>query len=134
MPPCAFDELFACSEPFVATATHAPARSAETAAARPEAPLPITSTSKGTGAVTPATVPPWPNPTHEERLSPDRVEKLLDLVRRCRLRVPLVPGAAGRHLGHAAQAVLRHAEVAEPLEPAEPRQLRGLRRWIVRRA
>ena len=47
MPPCAFDELHACSEPFVATATRAPARSAETAAARPEAPLPITSTSKG---------------------------------------------------------------------------------------
>ena len=46
MPPCAFDELFACSEPLVATATRAPARSAETAAARPEAPLPITSTSK----------------------------------------------------------------------------------------
>ncbi len=32
---------------FVATATRAPDRSAETAAARPEAPLPITSTSKG---------------------------------------------------------------------------------------
>ena len=30
MPPCAFDELFTCSEPFVASATCAPARSAET--------------------------------------------------------------------------------------------------------
>ncbi len=46
MPPCAFEELFACSEPFVASATRAPERSAETAAASPEAPLPITSTSK----------------------------------------------------------------------------------------
>ena len=46
MPPWAFEELFACSEPFVASATRAPARSAETAAASPEAPLPITSTSK----------------------------------------------------------------------------------------
>ena len=51
MPPCAFEELFACSEPFVASATRAPARSAETAAARPEAPLPITSTSKEWAAV-----------------------------------------------------------------------------------
>src|SRR5260221_2284046 len=50
MPPCAFAELHACSEPFVATATVAPARSAETAAARPDAPLPITSTSKERGA------------------------------------------------------------------------------------
>ena len=54
MPPCAFEELFACSEPFVATATRAPARSADTAAARPEAPLPITSTSK---SPTPVTAP-----------------------------------------------------------------------------
>ena len=46
IPPCAFAELQDWSEPFVATATRAPARSAETAAARPEAPLPITSTSK----------------------------------------------------------------------------------------
>src|SRR4051812_23949403 len=46
MPPCAFAELHAWSEPFVASATRAPACSAETAAARPEAPLPITSTSK----------------------------------------------------------------------------------------
>ena len=46
MPPCALEELFAWSEPLVASATRAPARSAETAAASPEAPLPITSTSK----------------------------------------------------------------------------------------
>src|SRR5436305_3680943 len=46
MPPCAFAELHDCSDPFVASATRAPARSAETAAASPEAPLPITSTSK----------------------------------------------------------------------------------------
>ena len=45
MPPCAFEELFAWRVVFVATATRAPARSAETAAARPAAPLPITSTS-----------------------------------------------------------------------------------------
>ena len=46
MPPCAFAELHDWSEPFVASATRAPARSAETAAASPEAPLPTTSTSK----------------------------------------------------------------------------------------
>jgi hypothetical protein len=42
------------SEPFVATATRAPARSAETAAARPEAPLPITSTSNCRASATSA--------------------------------------------------------------------------------
>ena len=52
MPPCALDELFACRVVFVATATRAPARKADTPAARPEAPLPITSTSK---EVAPAT-------------------------------------------------------------------------------
>ena len=46
MPPCAFAELQAWSVVFVASATRAPARSAETAAASPEAPLPTTSTSK----------------------------------------------------------------------------------------
>ena len=46
IPPCAFAELHDWSEPLVATATRAPARSADTAAASPEAPLPITSTSK----------------------------------------------------------------------------------------
>ena len=46
MPPCAFAELQAWSEPFVAIAARAPARSADTAEASPEAPLPITSTSK----------------------------------------------------------------------------------------
>jgi hypothetical protein len=38
-------ELQDWREPFVATVTRAPARSADTAAASPEAPLPITSTS-----------------------------------------------------------------------------------------
>src|SRR5438105_244621 len=46
MPPCALAELQDWIEPFVARATRAPDRSAETTAASPEAPLPITSTSK----------------------------------------------------------------------------------------
>src|SRR5215468_11459598 len=46
IPPWALAELHACSVLLVAIATRAPARSAETAAASPEAPLPITSTSK----------------------------------------------------------------------------------------
>src|SRR4051794_21824352 len=58
MPPCALEELFAWSEPLVASATRAPAFSAETAAASPEAPLPITSTSKLCAVcVTRATIP-----------------------------------------------------------------------------
>ena len=52
IPPCAFAELHAWSEPLVAIATRAPARSAETAAASPEAPLPITSTSKESRSAT----------------------------------------------------------------------------------
>jgi hypothetical protein len=52
IPPCAFAELHDCSDPFVATATRAPARSAETAAASPEAPLPITSTSNESRSAT----------------------------------------------------------------------------------
>src|SRR5436190_17372765 len=52
MPPWAFAELQDCRAPLVATATRAPARCAETAAARPEAPLPITSTSKEESATT----------------------------------------------------------------------------------
>ena len=36
IPPCALEELFAWIEPFVASATRAPARSAATAAARPD--------------------------------------------------------------------------------------------------
>ena len=52
MPPCALAELHDCSDPFVARATRAPARWAETAAASPEAPLPITSTSKEESATT----------------------------------------------------------------------------------
>ena len=46
MPPWAFAELQACRVVFVAMPTLAPAPSAETAAARPAAPLPTTSTSK----------------------------------------------------------------------------------------
>jgi len=46
MPPWALAELQDWIEPFVARAARAPERSAETAAASPEAPLPITSTSK----------------------------------------------------------------------------------------
>src|SRR3990172_2814967 len=53
IPPCAFAELHACTVVFVARATRAPARSAAAAAASPEEPLPITSTSNeaciGTG-------------------------------------------------------------------------------------
>ena len=59
IPPCAFAELHDWSEPFVATATRAPARSADTAAARPEAPLPITSTSKESRSATARTIPEW---------------------------------------------------------------------------
>ena len=46
IPPCALAELQDWSEPFAASTTRAPARSAERAAASPDAPLPITSTSK----------------------------------------------------------------------------------------
>ena len=53
-PPCALAELQAWIEPFVARPTRAPARSADTAAASPEAPLPITSTSKECEPVTSA--------------------------------------------------------------------------------
>ncbi len=52
MPPCALDELLACKVVFVATATRAPARAADTPAARPEAPLPMTSTSKEVAVAT----------------------------------------------------------------------------------
>ena len=58
MPPCALAELQAWIEPFVARPTRAPARSAETAAASPEAPLPTTSTSKEVRWVT---APEYPN-------------------------------------------------------------------------
>ena len=63
IPPCALDELFAWSVVLVATATRAPARSAETAAASPEAPLPITSTSMGASGAT------TPNRTDSERIT-----------------------------------------------------------------
>ena len=52
MPPCAFAELHDCSASFVTRATRAPAASALTAAARPEAPEPTTSTSYARAAVT----------------------------------------------------------------------------------
>src|SRR4051812_12814686 len=123
MPPCAFEELFACSEPFVATATRAPARSAETAAARPEAPLPITSTSKESVSGTPSTLPNSPNANHENHLSEDAPEELLELGRRGRPRVPFVAHAPGRHLGDRGQVALGHAEVSEALEAAEAREL-----------
>src|SRR3954454_24903048 len=116
MPPCAFDELFGCSDPLVATATRAPTRAAETAAASPEAPLPITSTSKGTATVMEPTLPNSPNATHQAGLSPDRRQELLDLACRRRSRVALVALAGRRHLGHCTQALRRHAEVSEALE------------------
>ena len=50
IPPCAFAELHDWSDPLVASATRAPARSADTPAASPDAPLPITSTSKNAAA------------------------------------------------------------------------------------
>src|SRR5262245_7517168 len=52
IPPCAFAELHDCSASFVTSATRAPAASALTAAARPEAPEPTTSTSYACAAVT----------------------------------------------------------------------------------
>ena len=54
IPPCAFAELHDWSAPFVTTATRAPAASALTAAARPEAPEPTTSTSNVSGRATSA--------------------------------------------------------------------------------
>src|SRR5213075_1269672 len=52
IPPCALAELQDWSAPLVATATRAPALWADTAAASPDAPLPITSTSKKESATT----------------------------------------------------------------------------------
>src|SRR4051794_38177082 len=134
MPPWALDELFAWRLPFVARATRAPARSAETAAASPEAPLPITSTSKGTAAVMEPTLPNSPNATHQARLSPDRRQELLDLACGRRSRVALVALPGRRHLGYGAQPVLGHAEVPEALEAAEASQLLHLPRRIAGRA
>jgi hypothetical protein len=51
-------ELHDWSAPFEAKATRAPVRSAETAAASPEAPDPITSTSKEDAAPTCVMLPP----------------------------------------------------------------------------
>src|SRR5690348_6171591 len=58
IPPCALAELHDCTEPFVASATRAPLRRADTAAARPEAPLPTTSTSKEASSLTARVYPP----------------------------------------------------------------------------
>ena len=72
MPPCAFAELHAWIEPFVARPTRAPARWAATAAARPEAPLPITSTSKRSSSATSLRIPisrAKSNPAHSDSLS-----------------------------------------------------------------
>jgi len=57
MPPCAFAELHDWSAPFVTRPTRAPAFSAETAAASPEAPLPTTSTSNESRSATGWIVP-----------------------------------------------------------------------------
>ena len=65
MPPWAFAELQDWSEALAASATRAPARSAETAAASPEAPLPTTSTSTLMGSpMTAALYHRFPNLTH----------------------------------------------------------------------
>src|SRR3954451_5956868 len=53
IPPCALAELQDWRAALVATATRAPARSAATADARPDAPLPITSTSNWSASGTP---------------------------------------------------------------------------------
>ena len=59
IPPCAFAELQDWIDPFVARATRAPAFSADTAAARPEAPLPITSTSNESASATAQSYQPF---------------------------------------------------------------------------
>src|ERR1043166_3928309 len=101
MPPCAFEELFACREPLVASATFAPDRSADTPAARPEAPLPITSTSKdGTVAAIATTIPEISRfyalftaaVSKGGAVSPDRLEQRGDLGGRRGMRVRLVAG------------------------------------------
>src|SRR6478609_5979200 len=74
MPPCALAELQDWSDPFVASATRAPACSAEAAAARPEAPLPITSTSKVAAATTRRWYQFSPNSSHYFALFRSRME------------------------------------------------------------
>src|SRR3954462_7168390 len=81
IPPCAFAELHDCREPLVARATRAPARSAATADARPEAPLPITSTSNRSACATAGLSHPFSNATHIVRLfnsPPRQADKWLD--------------------------------------------------------
>src|SRR5579862_6421624 len=129
MPPCAFDELFAWSEPLVASATRAPARSAETAAASPEAPLPITSTSKLradslTGGTIPVISESYALFTDlVGKQSVDRAEELQNLARAGRARVRLVATALRCRLGDLGQLLLRNGEVAQAVEAAEERQL-----------
>src|SRR5450432_2743388 len=130
MPPCALAELLACSEPLVASATRAPARSAETAAARPEAPLPITSTSKESAARTPRLylisriTYVYPRAPLSGR-SPDRGEQGFDLLGRGRPRVRLIAGAPGRRGGNLRQILFGHAEIAQTLEAGKTREYPG---------
>ena len=134
IPPCAFEELFAWSEPLVATATRAPERSAETAAARPEAPLPITSTSNGSPPDTWRTLPDCANQTHQEALidrssgaSPRSPPAWPDGGCACS---PFCPAAAAATAGSSSSGT---AKSAQALEAAEPCELLDLRGRIVRR-
>src|SRR5947207_15692194 len=126
IPPCALAELQDWSAPFVASPTRAPLRAAETAAASPEAPLPITSTSNERSATThrcyhgKANVPDYCCLFK----SPDRSKQRFDLGRRRGTRVRLVSRALCGCLGDRRQLALRHSEVTEPLEAAETGALR----------
>src|SRR5437773_12282068 len=66
IPPCALAELQDWSEPIAATATRAPAPWAEPAAASPEAPPPIPSTSKEEPATTGTPYAGLPNACDEQ--------------------------------------------------------------------
>src|SRR5207247_2182307 len=69
MPPCALAELQDCTASFATSPTRAPARSADTAAASPEAPLPTTSTSNSSGASTRRLYQSTANCRHKRYLS-----------------------------------------------------------------
>src|SRR5262245_15318334 len=153
IPPCALAELHDCPDPFAAIATLAPARSAETAAARPEAPLPITSTSKGTGSAMGTESNSLRNRRDNAALSelralslrrlrdvsdtylrqglPDGAKKPLDLRGRGRSRHREIAGPRRRRGRHRRQLRCRDAEVVEPAEPAEGGQLLDLRRGVL---